>query len=161
MLKEKQSVYFVEVGLKKDLFDAFGNEILNSIKELGINTIEKVYVYDVYKVYGSVSAGLVRRIAKSLFIDPIVHELRIYRENSKRKIRLPSIEVWYKPNVTDPVAQTAIKGIKDLGIQEDVNVSCGRKYEFSGSSVNVSILDEIAKKILSNSLIQDYVIKGI
>ncbi|MCX7706339.1 MAG: phosphoribosylformylglycinamidine synthase subunit PurS [bacterium] len=161
MESKNQKAYYVQIGLKKEFFDAFGQDVLNSIGELGMKGIEKVYVYDVYRVYGEVTLALVKKIAKELFLDPVAHEMSVYELKNEKKSGLPSIEVWYKPGVTDPVALTALKGISDLGISGDIRVSCGKKYEFKGDLITKVMLENIAKKILSNTLIQDFIIKGI
>ncbi|MCM8758879.1 MAG: phosphoribosylformylglycinamidine synthase subunit PurS [Candidatus Omnitrophica bacterium] len=159
---QKKRVYFVQIGLKKGFFDAFGQDVLNSILELGIEGISKVNVYDVYKVYGEISFSLVKKISKELLFDPVAHEMKIYSHSKdKTKLKIPSIEVWYKTGVTDPVAFTAIKGIKDLGVLSDIGISCGKKFEFFGSGITKEKLETIATKILANTLIQDFFINGI
>ncbi|MCM8828021.1 MAG: phosphoribosylformylglycinamidine synthase subunit PurS [Candidatus Omnitrophica bacterium] len=148
--------------MKKVFFDAFGQDILHSIRELGIEGIETVYVYDVYRVYGEVNFSLVKRIARSLLLDPVAHEMAVCRyQDNKLKRKLPCVEVWYRRAVTDPVALTAMKGIKDLGITVDINVSCGKKYEFSAANIDRPTLETIATKILANTLIQEFIIQGI
>ncbi|HPO51883.1 MAG TPA: phosphoribosylformylglycinamidine synthase subunit PurS [bacterium] len=158
---KSENVYVVEIGLRKGLFDAFGNEVAHSIRELGINGIDRVDVYDVYRVYGDVNFSLVRRIAKDLLLDPVAQTMKIYRCGEKQKSSCISVEVWYKQGVTDPVAMTAIKGIKDLGIKNEVKINCGKKYEFHGSKLNRELIEMICTKILANTLIQDYIIRGI
>ncbi|MGB9643104.1 MAG: phosphoribosylformylglycinamidine synthase subunit PurS [Candidatus Ratteibacteria bacterium] len=161
MKTKSGNVYIVEIGLKKGLFDAFGNEIGQSIKELGIDNIESVNVYDVYMVYGDVNFSLVRRIAKDLLLDPVAQTMKIYRSGEKQKSSCISVEVWYKRGVTDPVAMTALKGIRDLGIKNDVRINCGKKYEFHTSRPDRKLIEMVCTKILANILIQDYIIKGI
>ncbi len=159
MKQKKQKIYLVQIGLKKGFFDAFGQDIVHSIQELGIQKIEKVYVYDVYRVYGDVNLSLVKKISQFLFLDPVAHEMKIFEYDRISKSAFPYVEVWYKPGVTDPVALTAMKGIKDLGINCDVSISCGKKYEFSGSGIGKKLLETIATKVLANTLIQNYVIR--
>lgn len=161
LLIDMSRVYIIEIGLRKNLFDAFGCEVLHSIRELGIGGIDRVYVYDVYKVYGGIDIFLVRKIGKELLLDPVSQVMKIHRFNSGNKCKNPCVEVWYLPGVTDPVALTAIKGIRDLGIKNQLNISCGKRYEFIGSKLNRKILETISTKILTNSLIHVYTIKGI
>lgn len=162
VLNTRNKTYYVEIRLKKDFFDAFGQDVLNSIAELGIEGIDRVYVYDVYKIYGDVIFTLVRKISRELLLDPVAYEMKIYTDSKEKiKSRTSSIEVWYKQGVTDPVALTAIKGMIDLGISSDIRINCGKKYEFFGSGITKSKLETIATKILVNTLIQDFIIKGI
>lgn len=161
MKSEKQKIYLVQIGLKKEFFDAFGQDVLHSIFELGIDCVEKVYVYDVYKVYGNVNISLVKKLAGMLFFDPVAHQMKIIEYKMHEKTKKPCVEVWYKQGVTDPVALTAIKAIKDLGIQANIKINYGKKYEFAGRNINKKILETISTKILANTLIQEYVIKGL
>jgi len=153
--------YIIRIGLKRNLFDAFGSEVLQSIRELGITGIDRVYVYDVYKVYGDVDISLVRKIGKELLLDPVSQVMKIYRFYDDEKCENPCVEVWYLPGVTDPVALTATKGIKDLGIRNQLGISCGKRYEFIGGKLNRKILETISTRILANTLIHSYTIKGI
>ncbi|HPP66445.1 MAG TPA: phosphoribosylformylglycinamidine synthase subunit PurS [bacterium] len=155
------TIYIIEITLKKKLFDAFGNEILHSIKDIGIERIEKVYVYDVYKLCGDIDISLVRKIGKELFLDPISQTMKVYRLNSGERCKNPSVEVWYLPGVTDPVAQTAMKAIRDMGIKNHLSISCGKKYEFVGEKLSKKTLEIISNKILANTLIHQFIIKGI
>ncbi|GEM_PF-363296 len=155
------SAYIIEITLKKNLFDAFGNEILHSIRELGIDGIEKVYVYDVYKVYGDVDISTVRKIGRELLLDSVSQTMKVYRFDSKKKCKNPCVEVWYLPGVSDPVALTAMKGIRDLGIKNQLNINCGKRYEFIGKKLNRKTLETISTKILANTLIHQFIIKGI
>ncbi|MCM8814617.1 MAG: phosphoribosylformylglycinamidine synthase subunit PurS [Candidatus Omnitrophica bacterium] len=162
MKTKKQKIYLVQIGLKKGLFDAFGQDVLNSIRELGIQGIEMVHVYDVYKVYGDVNLELVKRIARALLFDPVAHEMKVGRyQHDERKSILPYVEVWYRQAVTDPVALTAKNGIRDLGIAVDIDISCGKKYEFHARKIDRETVETIATKILANTLIQEFIIKGI
>ncbi|HOK80514.1 MAG TPA: phosphoribosylformylglycinamidine synthase subunit PurS [bacterium] len=161
MTIKSENIYIVEIGLKKGLFDAFGNEVKHSIEELGINGIDSVDVYDVYMVYGDVNFSLVRRIAKELLLDPVAQTMKVYRADKNQKSSNISVEVWYKKGVTDPVAMTAIKGIRDLGIKNDIKINCGKKYEFHTSMIDRTLIELICTKVLANTLIQDYIIKGI
>ncbi|OQB74144.1 MAG: phosphoribosylformylglycinamidine synthase [candidate division TA06 bacterium ADurb.Bin131] len=155
------SAYIIEITLKKNLFDAFGNEVLHSIRELGMDGIEKVYVYDVYKVYGDVDISTVRKIGRDLLLDPVSQTMRVYQFNNKERCKNPCVEVWYLPGVTDPVASTAMKGIRDLGIKKRLNINCGKRYEFIGKKLDRKTLEIISTKILANTLIHQCIIKGI
>lgn len=161
LLLDMSRTYIIEIGLRKNLFDAFGWEVLHSIRELGIEGIDRVYVYDVYKVYGDIDILLVRKIGKELLLDSVSQVMKIHRFTRGKMCKNPCVEVWYLPGVTDPVALTAAKGIRDLGIKNQMNISCGKMYEFIGAKLNRKILEIISTKILTNSLIHTYTIKGI
>lgn len=150
----KNSAFYVEISLKKKFFDAFGNDIKNSINEIGIINVNSVRFSEVYFLQGDVSKTDVEKIAKELFLDPITQNLRIYSGPSGGKNKTVA-EIWYKEGVTDPVSFTALKGIKDLGFDKKISVKCGKRYEIKGRLTKEQI-ETICKKILANTLIQEY-----
>ncbi|OIO37612.1 MAG: phosphoribosylformylglycinamidine synthase, purS protein [Candidatus Omnitrophica bacterium CG1_02_41_171] len=68
------------------------------------------------------------------------------------------VEVWLKKGVTDTVAESAAKGIRDLGIKTIKNVKTGKKYLLFGSLSSKEI-EIICQRLLVNKVIQNYFIK--
>lgn len=148
--------FYIEINLKKNLFDAFGNALKNSIMEMGIDDVNNAYVSEIYFLEGEILKKDVEKIAKTLLLDTVTQTLKIY--NKPMKIHNKTfIEVWYKKEVTDPVSLTALKGIKDLEINKNINIKCGKKYELEGD-LTPDIIEIICKKLLANTLIQNYLI---
>ncbi len=154
-----EKIFYIEIRLKKTLFDAFGNDIKKSINEMGIMDISNVHVAEIYLLQGFFSKKDVEKIAKNLFLDSVTQTLKTYIK-LKPVINIHKktvVEVWYKKEVTDPVSLTALKGIRDMGFNRDISVKCGKKYELEGNLTKNQI-EIICKKLLANTLIQEYTI---
>ena len=144
----------IEVSYAAGVCDAAGNEILRSIAELGVRGVEAVTVVNLYRIEGDLSEEEVRRIAREILADRISQKSRIRRCGSRR-IQGRYAEVWLKPGVTDPVAETTVRAIRDIGIRTEVSVATGIRYLFSGN-VSRQTVDTICSSLLVNSLIHDY-----
>ena len=99
-----------------------------------------------------------KTIAAELLSDKITEmpKVRFVKSGKEEKNADASvIEVWFKKGVTDTVAESVVKAVKDLGIMKEISVKTGHKYylydEISGAQ-----LDKIAVKLLANTLIQEY-----
>ena len=66
-----------------------------------------------------------------------------------------TLEVQFKPGVTDAVGDSTVKGIKDLGIAGVTTVRTGHKYWFTGA-LNAEVLKTIAQRLLMNEVIQTF-----
>ena len=67
-----------------------------------------------------------------------------------------AIEIAYNPGVMDPVEESALKGIRDLGIAQVQAVRRARRYLLYGN-IPAQDLEIITSKVLSNKLIQHVV----
>ncbi len=66
-----------------------------------------------------------------------------------------AVEVWYKPEVTDPVENSLKKGVTDLDIAGLHTVKTGHKYIFEGSMTRDQ-MDRVCRELLANPVIQTY-----
>ena len=144
----------IEIFQKPELPDHAGEEILAEIHSLGIQTIEQVRTKDIYLIEGELSDRDIEKICTELLADVVVQD---YAFNSHRpspgKEAGHTIEVVRKPGVMDPVEFTAIRGIKDLGL-EVKSLKRTRQYGLKGRLTGEELSD-IAARILSNSTIED------
>lgn len=136
--------------------DIFGKEVEKNIKELGIFSIEKVRVSDLYKFTGNLSKEEIKKIAEDVIIDKVSNKYKIYKKRKGEKGYI-IVDVWYKKGVTDTVAETTKYAVFDYGIKKKFEVLTGKKYYLKGKFTESQIKD-ICEKILSNTLIQDYFI---
>lgn len=150
-------IWRVETRLKEGLLDAVGVGVQKAIQDLGINTISKVDVINVYNLEGRLSETDIKTICSELLTDPIT---QIFSYTSQLKnIKVPHqsdyhvIEIAYNPGVMDPVEESTIKGIKDLGISSINAAHTAKSYILHGR-LSDQELDVIANKVLSNKLIQ-------
>ena len=143
----------VEVYYKPEVPDTVGQGILEDITDLGINGINSVRTATVYWIEGSLDAETVDRIGMELLADPITQTYAFGTENDVETDW--TLEVQFKPGVTDAVGDSTVKGITDLGIAGVTAVHTGHKYWFTGT-LNAETLESIAQRLLMNEVIQTF-----
>jgi len=148
----------VEVGFKKGITDAQGEKIAQKIRHfLGIN-VEQVKTIFVYTIDAKLTKEEVETIASGPFSDPIIQEYAINRPLITEFDW--SIEVGFKPGVTDNVGKTAKEAIEwrlDRSLAPEENVYTSTLYLLKGR-LSHSEVERIATDLLANTLIQRYYI---
>ena len=143
----------VEVYYKPEVPDTVGQGILEDIADLGINGIDAVRTATVYWIEGSLDAQTIDRIGTELLADPITQTYTCGSENDTETDW--TLEVQFKPGVTDAVGASTVKGIEDLGITGVTAVYTGHKYWFAGI-LNAEVLETVAQRLLMNEVIQTF-----
>ena len=147
--------YTIEVFLKSNFTDHHGTHVQHDIAALGIKKVPKVRFHQLYRFEGELAGQEVETISEKLLIDPITDDYRIVSEAQNSKEH--AIEVWLKQGVTDTVAESVSKAVKDLGIAKKLGIKTGQKYVFEGN-IGRPQLKQVAEKMLVNPLIQNYFI---
>ena len=153
-------MFWIDVSVKAGFPDPEGDRLEKDIRDVGITTVKQAMVSDVYLLEGELNEAEVVKIGQELLTDPVVEDFswgggplsRI--ENGDTHV----IEVAYNPGVTDPVAGSVGKAIRDLGIATVTSVKTARKYSLRGN-ISKEALQSICDKLLVNSLIQHVVTK--
>lgn len=146
-----------EVFNRSGSADVHGNSVLEEIKELQIGSVEAVQSAKVFLIEADFDEAFAKRLSKELLADPVCEEYYIGRSGPPTGLaRATLIEVHLKSGVTDPVAESVMTAIADMGIKVE-NVRTARKYILLGE-ISQSQADTIAKKILANDCIEDCVI---
>jgi phosphoribosylformylglycinamidine synthase len=150
-------MWTVEVFNKEGIFDAVSEDVKKGIQDLGITEIRDVRFVHIYRIYGSLDKKNIEVIATELLIDKVTQR---YRINPKAEDVKGShiVEVAYNPGVMDPVEESAVKGIKDLGINGVEGVRTAKKYIIEGN-ISAEKVNFIAEKLLCNKTIQ-HIVKG-
>ena len=143
----------VEVSYKPEVPDTVGQGILEDIADLGISGINSVRTATVYWIEGSLNAQAIDRIGTELLADPITQKYTFATQNNATKNW--TLEVQFKPGVTDAVGDSTVKGINDLGITGVTTVRTGHKYWLTGI-LNAEVLETIAQRLLMNDVIQTF-----
>ncbi|RKU23733.1 hypothetical protein C6499_17915 [Candidatus Poribacteria bacterium] len=143
----------VEVSYKPEVPDTVGQGILEDIADLGISGINSVRTATVYWIEGALDAQSIDRIGTELLADPITQTYTFDIQNNAAKNW--TLEVQFKPGVTDAVGDSTVKGINDLGITGVATVRTGHKYWLTGS-LNAEVLETIAQRLLMNDVIQTF-----
>jgi phosphoribosylformylglycinamidine synthase len=146
-----------EVFSRSGFADVHGNSVLDDIRELGIRTIEAVQSAKVFLIEADFDGGFAERVARELLTDPICEEYYLGRSSAPAGLaRATLVEIHLKSGVTDPVAESVMTAIQDMGAAPD-HVRTARKYVLLGD-IKSSEVDAIAKKVLANDCIEDVVI---
>ena len=168
----------VEIFLKKGINDSKGEGIKTDIGDLGIRKVKEVKTAQIYLLEGKISSGQKKKISENLLVDPLLQKYILYPylppHPSSGKIgnissspsagmieeggRCWIVEVWPKKGVTDTVAESTEKGIRDLGIKAVKKVRTGKKYLISGSLSSKEI-ETISQRLLANKIIENYSIR--
>jgi len=146
-----------EVFNRGGFADVHGNGVLEEIKELGIGSVEVVQSARVFLIEGDFDKKFAEHVAKELLSDPVCEEYYIGRSGAPAGLaKATLIEVHLKSGVTDPVAQSVMTAMADMGVDAG-NVRTARKYILLGD-ISENQRDTIARKILANDCIEEIVI---
>jgi len=152
-------IWRVEIKDKKSVFDAAGAAAQKDIQDLGISGVAGVEVVQVYNLDGDLSEAQVEKICRELLVDEVVQDYTYssaFPDASQGNNGRQTVEIAYNPGVMDPVEESTLKGIKDLGVSTVRSVRTARKYLLHGA-ISSQQMDLIVNKVLSNKLIQHVV----
>ena len=143
----------IEVYYKPEVPDTVGDGILEDIADLGISGVNAVRTATVYWIEGTFSTQTIDRIGSELLADPITQTYTFANQNNGSKDW--TLEIQFKPGVTDAVGDSTVKGIQDLGITGVTTVRTGHKYWLAGD-LNAERVETIAQRLLMNDVIQTF-----
>jgi phosphoribosylformylglycinamidine synthase len=152
--------YKIEVKDKPGIFDAVGDGIKKDISDFGIDSVSSVHFAQVYLLEGNVSELELKIICEELLTDKISQDYSVidFSQSAHHIVHNEFIvEVAQNPGVMDPVEDSALKGIRDLGINGITSVKTSKKYLIKGKLSEVQ-LKTISEKLLYNKLIQHLVL---
>ncbi|MBU1260916.1 MAG: phosphoribosylformylglycinamidine synthase subunit PurL [Planctomycetes bacterium] len=136
--------------------DAGGRDVLGDIKELGIDTVQQVQSARVFLVEGDFDEVFAKRIGGELLADPVCENFYIGKSTAPAGLaKATIIEIHLKSGVTDPVAESVMTAIGDMG-KSCQTVRTARKYILFGE-INDKQLKKIVRR-LSNDCIEVVVI---
>ncbi|MCJ7743920.1 MAG: phosphoribosylformylglycinamidine synthase subunit PurL [Dehalococcoidales bacterium] len=153
----------IEISLKTHLPDARGLGLVKDITDLGITAVSGARVIDVYWLDADLAQGEVESICQRLLADPVTQD---YRYSTLRGLRGRSpltpnkethrVEVAYNAGVADPVEETVMKAVRDLGITGVRAVKTAKLYLLEGVLTDEQV-EVICNRLLVNPIIQHVV----
>jgi len=175
----------VEVRLKPHLPDARGLGLARDIHDLGIATVSGVRVVDIYWLDADLTPDKLELICHHLLADPVTQDYQFFTPSTNIKGNLkghspfknnlsPSpyqgegdtggevhnkshtVEVAYNAGVTDPVEETIMKAVRDLGVEGISRVKTAKRYLIQGQ-LDAYQLETICSRLLVNPIIQHIV----
>jgi len=147
----------VEVSLKPGLPDPRGEGVSRGVRDLGIDKDISVCTRDVYWLDGDITPDDLERIARRLLTDPIVQNFSLNPLSEPDTATCHSLNVTYNPGVADPVEDTVMKAIGDLGISAVKSVKTAVRYILTGALSGDEVAT-IAGRLLVNPIIQRTII---
>ncbi len=146
-----------EVFNRRGFSDVQGKSVLEDIRELGIRTVEAVQSAKVFLIEADFDKDFAEHVAKELLSDPVCEEYYTGRSGAPAGLaKATLIEVHLKSGVTDPVAESVMTAIADMGGKAN-NVRTARKYVLLGD-ITPRQTDLIARKILANDCIEVFLV---
>jgi phosphoribosylformylglycinamidine synthase II len=143
-----------EVFNKPGFADVHGKSVLDDIVELGIKSVQAVQSAKVFLIEADFDREFAGRVATELLSDPVCEECYVGRSGPPAGLaRATLIEVHLKSGVTDPVAESVMTAVADMGANA-ASVRTARKYVVLGQ-VSENDTNTIAKKLLANDCIED------
>ncbi len=147
----------IEVGFRSELIDPREDATVAGIRDLGITSIDYVHVADVYYLDASLPDEQLDLICSRLLSDSVAqawtHDGSHVREHEGA---LGAFEVAYNRGVSDPLADTVMKGIRDLGIEGVEKARTGIRYVLYGNATPGE-LELIINQLLLNPIVQHVV----
>ncbi|MDD5082161.1 MAG: phosphoribosylformylglycinamidine synthase subunit PurS, partial [Dehalococcoidales bacterium] len=152
----------IEVSLKASLTDVRGLGLTRDIEDLGIGTVTRVNVVDVYWLDANLTPAELALVCHSLLADPVIQDYAIVPTDAltTETAKQPHIiEVAYNAGVSDPVEDTIKKALRDLGISDVKGVKIAKQYLIYGR-VSVEELETLCNRLLLNPIVQHVVQPG-
>ena len=147
-------IYSIEVCLKAGQPDPRGAGIARGIHDLGVHKKDiSVTVSDFYWLDGTLTPKEMERIARELLVDPITQAYNCSPLQNADTAETHNITVTYNPGVTDPVEETVMKALSDMGIGTVHTAKTAQHYRIQGP-LNGSELEMITARLLVNPIIQ-------
>ncbi len=136
--------------------DVHGREVLGDVKELGIDTVQEVQSARVFLIEGDFDDNFAKRIAGEMLADPVCEDFYIGKSAAPAGLaKATIIEIHLKSGVTDPVAESVMTAVDDMG-KKCQTVRTARKYVLFGE-ISEKQLKKIVRR-LSNDCIEVVVI---
>ncbi|HHT9130668.1 MAG TPA: phosphoribosylformylglycinamidine synthase subunit PurS, partial [Candidatus Brocadiaceae bacterium] len=141
----------IEVFFKNEISDALGNNIRSEIETFGFLGVTDIRVRQVYIIFGNVSKNDLDTIARKLLVDMINQHYELNPLPIGRSDNSHIVEISRKPGVMDPVEQSVLKALRDIGIRAD-GVKTAQKYVIDGNLL-IETIRTIATRVLANTKI--------
>ena len=144
----------IEVFFKNEFPDPLGNNLRSEIETFGYHGVSNIRVRQVYIIFGNLNKNGLETIAQKLLVDTITQDYQISNSGFlTANLKSHIVEISRKPGVMDPIEQSVLKALSDIGINID-GVKTAQKYLIDGN-ISPETIRIIATKILANTKIED------
>ncbi len=155
----------VRVVPRRGDFDVVGVEKLRDVHSLGMGHVLAVRSAKNYELRGRLDEVIVRRLADALLCDVASERAHVARVGEDVPGDVPTVEVFYRAGVMDPVALTALASLRGLvvswgGSAEAIEaVRTGMRFEVEGVADRAE-LERIARGVLVSDWVQQATLSG-
>ncbi len=147
-----------EVYIKPRLLDSFAEGLIRDIEDLNIKGAKSARTIKVFEISGDITPDEASRIGNCLLSDPVSQQFVIGKTSGELVKNAWIIEIRFNHGVTDPVADSALKGIRDLAISSATAVRTATKVVLRGK-LSADDVETISRKLLANAVIQSFSIE--
>jgi phosphoribosylformylglycinamidine synthase len=151
-------IWRVDVANRTSFPDASSREAGAALREAGLEGEVEIRAGLIYLLEGELDRPAAERVARELLHDPVVQEytLRPGAEPPVPPAGTRAVLVFRRPGVMDPVEESAIKAVADLGL-EVRGVTTGRRYLLRGGPPDNQLREAFAGA-LANEAIEEITI---
>ncbi len=148
-------IWRVDVAAKPGIQDAAGRAACAGLREAGLSGVEEVRASHIYLLEGDMDRPAAERVARELLHDPVCQDFSVAPASEPPPVPpgATAVLVFKRPGVMDPVEQSALKAVADLGLSAR-RVRTGMRYVVRGR-VGAAGLRAAAARVLANEAIEE------
>ncbi len=130
---------------------------------LGFERIDGLACQDLYFIEGNLLPADLEALGQKLLSDPVTElvEWHLAGPGGAAPAGEHLVEVALRPGVTDPVAEQIVRAAGVLKIKGVKRASTGLRFLIKGREITPADLDLLARRLLSNAVIQRYALGPI
>jgi len=148
----------VEIRPASGQVDREGERILAECNGLALNSVSTVTTARSFLLEGELDETEASRLGQSLLVDSVAETFAVTRVGSGETTSDACLlNVLYKPGVTDNVASSTLKTLKDQNVPVEAVATC-RKY-WLNENADRSEIERLSARVLSNDAIE-HVVSG-
>jgi phosphoribosylformylglycinamidine synthase subunit PurSL len=139
--------------------------ILGDALALGLDQIKAIQCNDLYFIQGALDKAQLDRLGLELLSDPVSQNVEWSELNGSSSVQDElcgyQVEVALRPGVTDPVAEQIVRAAHEIGLRGVQRASTAQQFWVKGEHLTPALLDQLARRLLSNAVIQRYALGEI
>ncbi|MCG2788015.1 MAG: phosphoribosylformylglycinamidine synthase subunit PurS [Anaerolineae bacterium] len=138
---------------------------LSDARALGFHDLQRIKCQDLYFIEGQLSQEEMQQLALKLLSDPVTQNvessvLKVERNlSTSQPSTFTTLEVAYRPGVTDPVAEQLVRAAHELGFRGVVRAATGLRFNVEG--LDAGQVNKLARQLLVNNVIQHWALGEI
>lgn len=132
---------------------------LADAQALGFHQLQRLECQDLYFLEGQLSQEELQQLALKLLSDPVVQKAEYGILQVPTPVNALTVEVTYRPGVTDPAAQEILRAAQQLGFHALRRAATGLRFALQG--LDPAQAQRLTAQLLANSVIQRWTLGEI